>query len=86
MLASAAPRLPASAAMDPPPGAGVSRLTSSVKAWIGMATRAFGSWVGRPSTFFSMSKGATSARPMEKTAVCRMSEVGTPVDLPMAFR
>ena len=86
MLARAAPRLPARAAMDPPPGAGVSRLTSSVKAWTGMATRLAGSTLGRPSTFCSRWKGATSPRPMENTAVCRTSCTGTPVDLPMARR
>ena len=44
------------------------------------------STVGSPRTFCSTSKGATSPRPMEKTAVWRMSCTGTPVDLPMACR
>ena len=51
-----------------------------------IAARPLANSRGRPITFFAMSKGAMSDRPMENTAACRMSGIGTKGDLPWALR
>ena len=79
MHASAPPSAPASAATEPPPGAGDSRDTSSTKSHVGRSTSG-PSTVGIPSTFSWASNGPTSRRPMDWTAVSMRSATGTPVD------
>ncbi len=85
MPASAPPSAPASAATEPPPGAGVSRETSSTKSKVGRRTSG-PSTRGRPSTFSSTSNGATSRSPIDWTAVSIRSATGSPVDLRIRFR
>ena len=85
MEANAPPKAPASAATDPPPGAGVSRDTSSTKSYVVRFTSS-PSTTGRPSTFSPTSKGETSASPMDCTAVSMRSGTGIPVDFIMRLR
>ena len=62
--ASAEPIAPDRAAMEPPPGAGVSRETSSTKPATLRLTSG-PSCLGMPMTFLSISKSATSLRPSD---------------------
>ena len=86
MEASPAPRAPASAATEPPPGATVSLETSSTRQ---AADRSMsGELRGRrySTTFMSGSKGATESSPSDWRAVETRSRRGTDVDLPCRSR
>ncbi len=86
MVASAAPRLPISAATDPPPGAGDSVDTSSTNraAVIDMSGDAGAKWYSM--IFFAGSNGATWSSPIDRTAISTSSRSGTPADLPCLRR
>ena len=79
---SEAPNAPASAAIEPPPGAGDSRETSSIKSVSFISTSALSIFDGKPSTRSSILKLATSVKPNDCTAVCKISRIGMPIERP----
>ena len=83
---SEAPKAPASAAIEPPPGAGDSRETSSIKSVTFISTKAESKFLGSPKTLSSILNSDTSFNPSDCTAVFKISFTGTPVDLPCFFR